>query len=111
MHSGRAIWRLENYPVHTQFADPPGGVINPAGLPQIVGVDPNDPDYLPNQQLLDLHFEKAFGYRTGKLSFVLDGFNIFNSAAPLNTDVIFDYGQVTSIPTARRFRAGVRYEF
>jgi hypothetical protein len=113
MHSGRAIWLLENYPVHTQFAAPPGGIINPAGLPQIVGVDPNEPDYLPNQQLLDLHVEKAFstGTGTGKLSVVLDGFNIFNSATPLNTDVIFAYGQVTSIPTARRFRVGVRYEF
>lgn len=100
--------------MHTQFADPPGGILNPAGLPQIVGVDRNEPDHLPNQQLLDLHIEKAFGsfgYPTGKLSIVLDGFNIFNSATPLNTDVIFNYGQVTSIPTARRFRVGVRYEF
>ena len=41
-------------------AAPPGGVINPGGLPQIVGVDPNDPDYLPNQHLFDLHLERAF---------------------------------------------------
>ena len=111
MHSGRAIWRLESYPVHSQFAHPPGGVLNPGGLPQIVAVDPNEPDYLPNQQLLDLHVERAFGYRSGNLHLVLDGFNIFNSASPLNTDVIFDYGQVTAIPAPRRFRVGVRYEF
>jgi len=111
MHSGRAIWRLENYPVHTQFARPAGGVIIPGGLPQIVGVDPNDPDTLPQQHLFDLHVERAFGRDGRNVHIVLDGFNIFNSAAPLNTDVIFDYGRVTAIPTARRFRFGVRYEF
>ena len=42
---------------------------------------------------------------------VLDGFNIFNSDTPLNMDVHFDYGKVTSIPQSRRFRFGARYEF
>jgi hypothetical protein len=113
MHSGRAVWLLEDYPVHSEFAAPPGGVINPGGLPQIVGVDPNDPDYLPNQHLLDLHLEKAFNLGRGArdVHLVIDGFNIFNTAAPLNMDVHFEYGRVTSIPTARRFRFGLRYEF
>jgi Carboxypeptidase regulatory-like domain/TonB dependent receptor len=111
MHSGRPVWRLEDYPVHTQFGRPPGSVIIPGGLPQIVGIDPNDPDYLPQQHLLDLHVERAFGRNAGNVRIVLDGFNIFNSAAPLNADVNFEYGRVTAIPTARRFRFGLRYEF
>ena len=103
---------LEDYPLHTEFAAPPGGVINPGGPAQIVGVDPNDPDYLPNQHLFDLHLERAFnlgGART--VHFVVDGFNIFNSSAPLNMDVQFEYGRIASIPTPRRFRFGLRYQF
>ncbi len=88
-------------------------MIIPGGLPQIVGVDPNEPDYLPQQHLFDLHVERAFGLGSDarKVHVVLDGFNIFNSASPLNTDVNFEYGRVTAIPTARRFRFGLRYEF
>ena len=113
MHTGRAVWLLEDYPVHSEFAAPPGGVIDPGGLPQVVGVDPNDPDYLPNQHLLDLHFERAFklGRSDSNVHVVVDGFNIFNTAAPLDMDVHFEYGRVNSIPTARRFRFGLRYEF
>ena len=113
MHSGRAMWLLEDYPLHTQFAAPPGGVINPGGLPQIVAVDPNDPDYLPNQHIFDLHVEKAFnlGRDARTVHLVIDGFNIFNSSAPLNMDVHFDYGRVEAIPMARRFRFGLRYQF
>jgi hypothetical protein len=113
MHSGRAMWLQEDYPLHTEFAAPPGGVIIPGGLPQIVGVDPTDPDYLPNQQLFDLHVERAFnfGRNPGNVKVVLDGFNIFNTSAPLNMDVHFDYGRVAAIPIARRFRFGLRYEF
>jgi hypothetical protein len=112
MHTGRAMWRLEGYPLHTEFAAPAGGVINPGGLAQIVSVDPNDPDYLPSQHLLDLHIERAFkvgGNRTVHL--VIDGFNIFNSFTPINMDPNFEYGKVTSIPTSRRFRGGIRYQF
>ena len=113
MHSGRAVWLLEDYPLHTEFGDPPGGVINPGGLPQVVAVDPNDPDYLPDQHIFDLHLEKAFrlGREGRNVHLVLDGFNIFNSSAPLNMDVHFEYGRVAAIPMARRFRFGLRYEF
>jgi hypothetical protein len=111
MHSGRPIWRIQDYPLHTQWASPPGGVINPGGLAQIVSVDPNDPDHLPQQHLLDLHVERAFGPESRKVHVVVDGFNIFNTAAPLNADVRFEYGKVTAIPQSRRFRFGIRYEF
>jgi hypothetical protein len=111
MHSGRPIWRIQDYPLHTQWATPPGGVINPGGLAQIVSVDPNEPDHLPQQHLFDLHVERAFGPEARKVHVVVDGFNIFNTAAPLNADVRFEYGKVTAIPTSRRFRIGLRYEF
>jgi hypothetical protein len=88
-------------------------VINPSGLAQIVGIDPKEPDHLPNQHLFDLHLSRAFkaGGEGRNVVLVLDGFNIFNSDAPLNIDAIFDYGKVRSIPQSRRFRFGARYEF
>jgi hypothetical protein len=112
MHTGRPMWKLEDYPVHTEFGAPPGGVIIPGGLPQIVGVDPNDPDYLPHQHILDLHLERAFklgGTRTMHL--VVDGFNVFNSNIATDMDPHFEFGKVTAIPTSRRFRGGVRFQF
>ena len=66
----------------------------------------------PPQTLLDLHLERAVklgGTRT--LHFVVDGFNVFNSDTPTDIDVQFEYGKVTAIPTSRRFRGGVRFEF
>jgi hypothetical protein len=111
MNTGRALWKIDSYPVHSQWADPPGGVIDPGGLPQVVAVDPNEPEHLPAQNLFDLHLERAFGPEARQIHLVVDGFNIFNSASPLNADVRFEYGHVTAIPAARRFRIGFRYEF
>jgi hypothetical protein len=111
-HSGRPVWLTESYPQHTQWADPEGGVIDAEGLGRIVAYDPNKPDYLPSQTLLDLHLEKAFTIRNAqKLHLVVDGFNIFNIHTPTDVDIQFEWGKVTSIPASRRFRAGVRYEF
>ena len=112
--TGRPVWRLENYPQLTEFGGPPGGVIIPGGLPQVVSIDPNEPDHLPDLTILDLHAEKQFKFHDGKQSFhlVFDGFNIFNSDTPTDMSVIGDgYGRVTNIPQGRRFRMGVRYQF
>jgi len=113
MHSGRAMWKLDDYPQKTQFGGPDDGVIDPGGLPQVVGVDPNDPDYLPQQHILDLHLERAFRLGGGnrQLHLVVDGFNLFNSFTPVDMDPHFEYGKVTAIPNSRRFRGGVRFEF
>jgi hypothetical protein len=112
-HTGRPMWRLESYPVRTQFGDPSGGAINPGGSPQIVAVDPNTPDYLPNLTLLDLHAEKAFklgGQRA--LHLVVDGFNVFNSNTATDMNIYSEgYGKIDNIPQGRRFRAGVRFTF
>jgi hypothetical protein len=111
--TGRPMWKLEGYPEHTQWADPPGGVINPGGLPQIVAVDPNNPDHLPTLSLLDLHAEKSIKL-SGKQSVhvVFDGFNVFNTNTPTDMTIYSDgYGRVTNIPQGRRFRLGLRFEF
>jgi hypothetical protein len=106
------MWLTESYPQHTPFGDPPGGVIDPGGIDRIVAVDPNHPDYLPTEALLDLHVERAFKLGgTRKIHVVFDGFNVFNSHAPTDIDVQFEYGKVTAIPTSRRVRFGARYEF
>ena len=63
MHSGRPFWQQESYPQLTQFGGPENGVVDPGGLPQIVAVDPKNPDHLPTQTLLDLHLEKALQVR------------------------------------------------
>jgi len=111
--SGRGVWRLDNYPELTASGGPPSGIINPGGLPQIVAVDPNKPDFLPTQKLLDLHAERAFKLGRGyTLHLVVDGFNIFNSNDPINMSVVGDgYGRVTNIPQGRRWRGGVRFQF
>ena len=112
-HTGRAVWKLEGYPQHTQFGDPPGGVIDPGGLPQIVAVDPNTPDYLPSLTLLDLHAEKPLKLGGQKaLHLVIDGFNVFNSSTATDMNVYSEgYGKIDNIPQGRRFRAGVRFTF
>jgi hypothetical protein len=111
--TGRPVWRLEGYPVHTSTGNPPGGVINPGGLPQVVAVDPNEPDHLPSLSILDLHAERAFklgGEKT--IHVVFDGFNIFNTNTPTNMSVYGDgYGRVDNIPQGRRFRFGARFQF
>jgi hypothetical protein len=109
MQSGRPVWQLENYPQHTEFGDPPGGVIDTGGLDQLVGV--SSPVYLPKRTLLDLHFDKVFKIQNQSIHFIVDGFNVFNSFTPTDVDPIFEYGKVTAIPQSRRFRFGARYEF
>jgi hypothetical protein len=111
--TGRPMWMLDNYPQHTQFGNPPGGVIDPGGLNQVVAVDPNDPDYLPALSLLDLHAEKAFKLGGAKtLRAVVDGFNIFNTNTATGMSVNSEgYGRITNIPQGRRFRMGVRFQF
>jgi hypothetical protein len=111
--TGRPMWMLDNYPQHTQFGDPPGGVIDPGGHNQVVAIDPNSPDHLPELALLDLHAEKAFKLGGAKeLKVVIDGFNIFNTNTATDMSVNSEgYGRITNIPQGRRFRLGARFQF
>jgi len=108
--TGKPMWKLENYPQHNQGSDPPGGVID--GGSRIVADE--KPTYLPSQHLLDLHLEKAFKVsgEARKLHLVVDGFNVFNSSTPNDINISESgFGKVTSIPSSRRFRGGIRFEF
>ncbi|NTV80900.1 MAG: TonB-dependent receptor, partial [Candidatus Aminicenantes bacterium] len=55
-HTGRPVWRLENYPVHTQWGNPEGGVIQTGGGSIVSSLDPT---WLPALALFDFRAEKA----------------------------------------------------
>jgi hypothetical protein len=110
MHTGRPVWKWESYPQHTQWANPPGGVIDPGGVGRIVAVV--EPDYLPTLAILDLRLEKQFNLGGSKaLDLIVDGFNLFNTNTPTNIDYQWEYGKVTGIPASRRFRGTAKFTF
>ena len=58
-HSGRPFWQQESYPQLTQFGGPENGVVDPGGLPQIVAVDPKNPDYLPDVDPVSISISRS----------------------------------------------------
>ncbi len=109
-HTGRPIWRLENYAIHSQWGYPEGSVIPGGGTGRIVSS--TTPLYLPSLALFDLRAEKAItvkGY--GSLHIVLDVFNIFNSSNVTNVEYAGLWGRITGISDARRFRLSFMYQF
>jgi len=108
-HTGRPIWRLDSYPVHSQYGYPPGSVIQTGGGRIVSSMTP---DYLPSLALFDLRAEKAFRIRSiGSLHVVVDIFNIFNNANVTSADFSGLYGRITGISDARRFRLSFMYQF
>jgi hypothetical protein len=111
MHTGRPLWRLEGYPQHTQWGNPPGGVID-GGIGSIVSGDPTKPAYLPTQTILDLRAEKMFKLgRYGNVGVILDMFNIFNADTPNSIDNQWEFGRVGGILEPRTFRLSFLYTF
>jgi hypothetical protein len=111
LHTGRPIWDLETYPVLSQWSQPAGGVIS-GGLNRIVAGDPKNPDHLPTLSILDLRAEKAIRFgKYGAFHVILDVFNVFNSADVVDADFYLNYGLITGITDARRFRLSFLYEF
>ena len=111
LHTGRAIWTLEEIPVHSEWANPPGGVIS-GGVGSIVARDPNEPDYLPTQTILDFRAEKTFRISSyGSLSIVLDIFNVFNANTPTSIDNQWEFGKVGNILDPRSFRFSFMFQF
>lgn len=111
LHSGRPVWALEEIPVHSEWADPPGGVIS-GGTGSIVAGDPKKPDYLPTQTILDIRAEKTFRFaKVGSMSVVLDVFNVFNADTPTSIDYQWEFGRVGGIVDPRTFRFSFLFSF
>ncbi len=109
-HTGRPIWRLENYAIHSQWGYPEGSVIPGGGTGRIVSS--TTPYYLPSLALFDFRAEKAITIRKyGSLHIVLDVFNIFNSSNVTNVEYAGLWGRITGISDARRFRLNFMYQF
>jgi len=109
-HTGRPLWKLENYPVRSQYGGIEGSVIS-GGLNRIVGsVEPTE--YMPVLSVFDLRVEKAFKIsKYGDLHVVLDTLNLFNRANVTNAEYAGLWGRVTGITDARRFRFSLMFQF
>jgi hypothetical protein len=111
MHTGRPVWKLENYDAISQWGGSLDGIFT-QGLTRIIGVDPNHPDYLPIQSILDLRVERAFKLpKFGSLHFVLDVLNVFNANTANDVDYQFEYGRIGSVISPRTFRLSFLYQF
>jgi hypothetical protein len=109
MHTGRPLWKLENYAVHSQWGYPEGSVIS-GGLNRIVG--DTEPTYLPTLAVFDFRLERAFKIRNyGAVHVVLDVLNLFNRANVTNAEYIGLWGRITGLTDARRFRLSFMYQF
>jgi outer membrane receptor protein involved in Fe transport len=109
-HTGRPVWEWLGYPVITQWSAPDAsGAINPGGLVRII--KDSDPTDLPTLSLFDFRVEKAFRIsHYGAIHVVLDILNAFNAANVTNID-IGNWGRITGITDARRFRLSFMYQF
>ena len=109
-HSGRPIWRVESFPIRQPNGGIPGSVISPGGTNRIVST--SKPDWMPSVSLTDLRIEKAIPIKTfGSLHIILDAFNIFNGADVTTVDWSGQWGRITGITDARRFRLSFMFQF
>jgi len=109
MHTGRPVWEWVGYPTRTQWGGPEGAAINPGGLVRVI--KDTEPTYLPSLALFDFRIEKAFKIREyGALHVVLDVLNTFNTADVTNID-IGNWGRITGLTDARRFRLSFMFQF
>ncbi|MGB6866363.1 MAG: TonB-dependent receptor [Candidatus Aminicenantaceae bacterium] len=109
MHTGRPVWEWVGYPTLSQWGGPEGGAITPGGLTRII--TDTEPTYLPSLALFDFRLEKAFRISNyGAFHVVLDILNAFNAADVTNIN-IGNWGRITGIPDARRFRLSLMFKF
>jgi hypothetical protein len=110
MHTGRPLWELETYPVRSQWGGIEGSIIS-GGLNRIV-VTTEPTEYLPTLAVFDLRLERAFKIRTyGAVHVILDVLNLFNRANVTNATYIGEWGRITGLTDARRFRLSLMYQF
>ncbi|MGB7297552.1 MAG: carboxypeptidase regulatory-like domain-containing protein [Candidatus Aminicenantales bacterium] len=110
LHTGRPVWEWVGYPTITQWsAAGAEGAINPGGLVRVI--TNTEPTYLPTLAVFDIRLERAFRIRSyGAVHVVLDVLNLFNRANVTNID-IGNWGRITGITDARRFRLSFMYQF
>jgi hypothetical protein len=98
------------YPRKTQWSAPDAtGTIIPAGLVRII--NDTEPTYLPALAVFDFRAEKAFRIRDyGAFHVILDVLNAFNTANVTNVD-IGNWGRITGLTDARRFRLSLMFQF
>ncbi len=115
-NSGRPLWPLEGYPVHTQWGYPPGSVIN-TGDNFIVAINPKEPWYLPSETVLDLRLDKSIKVRDfGSIRLALDILNVFNEDAVTNAGYGGAHepqiGRVSGITyPSRKLRFNILFQF
>jgi hypothetical protein len=109
-HSGRPYWKVESYPRRTAGGGIPGSVIVPGGTIRIVSS--KTPEYLTPVTITDLRLEKAIPIKSlGSFHIIMDVFNIFNSAEVTDASWSSQWGRVTGISDARRFRLSFMFQF
>lgn len=110
MHTGRPVWEWVGYPTRTQWSAPDAtGAIIPFGVVRVI--KDTEPTYLPSLALFDFRLEKAFKIREyGAFHVVIDILNAFNAADVTNID-IGNWGRITGLTDARRFRLSFMYQF
>jgi outer membrane receptor protein involved in Fe transport len=125
LHNGAPRWVLQNFgDVVTENTDlTDTAYLDHAVLDtgygasvQMLAQDPTKPLYMPVLSIVDLRLEKAFKIGPGRLDFILDCFNVFNSQAVTNaytkkTEGTNTVGQVSGIVAPRKLRLGVMYSF
>lgn len=111
-NNGRPLWPLVNVPTRSPWANPAGSIVTTGGA-TIVGIDPNEPDYLPGSKILDLSFGRNFKVgNLGSISVMVDILNVFNDNSPSLVDwTAGQLGRVMAIVAPRKIRMNVRFDF
>jgi outer membrane receptor protein involved in Fe transport len=116
-NSGRAVWPMDQVPSYqtwdSDFME--GYVISTGGETggNIIAIDPDNPEYLPAEHLVDLSLSHDFKLgKVGSVGFSLDILNLFNSSAVNKAGFkSYEYGRVYSLVAPRVARLGVAFRF
>jgi hypothetical protein len=113
MHTGRPVWKVQEYPFLSAWGGSWEDGIVTFGMPWIVADDPKKPDYMPTQKILDLRLERAFTLsKYGAIHVILDVLNVFNAKTANDVSYMdYEYGRIGSLVAPRRFRFTLMYDF
>jgi hypothetical protein len=113
--SGRPFFPLQSIPTYASWmADiNPGVYLGTGGNDQLVADDPNNADFGPDTQIVDLSLSKEFRFASAYgVNFSFDILNAFNENSPNRIGFRQgDYGRVYGLVTPRLYRAGVKFMF